>query len=102
MEQGVSGADDAPAGRGKEAVVAAFRISHHILIEEKVAVVLPISKVVDHEQPSTVIAEGSLPAAIDGIVVNDEPVRFSERHRGEGRVRVSLPIGAEPGGISRL
>jgi hypothetical protein len=71
------------------------------LVEQEIGVVGPVGKVVDRHDPPHGTAQLGMPAAVDCIVVGDEPVGFDASDNASGPFCIVGPMRPEPASIRK-
>ena len=74
-EQGIGGAEQADASGREQRIVADAAIGIEILVELKVAIMRAVSEIIDHHDLSGRRAHALLPACIELVMIDNEPIQ---------------------------
>ena len=71
-------------------------ISYEILIQEQIAVVLPIGQIINYHELATMWPQRRLPTRIKTVMIYDQPIWFVAVQNHDGRLSIVFPIAIYP------
>ncbi len=92
---------DEPSAVLRHQSIVVASVAPQVLIEQQVAIMDTVCQVIDYHDPSATLAQPLLPAAIERIVINDQPIGRDASDRFQRLRGIGQPIATQPVGMNR-